>query len=265
MQQPKSAGRTNRACQLQQTAVITALILLPAATALAARPLTVDDAGTVAKGGFEFDAGVEFDHSDGDDSFGLPVGLTYGVNDELQVGIGSGAQSTGGFNFFSDSGARGLQDFSVSAKWNPVKDEKHGLMLALAGGIKFPTASRGMGSGDYDYDLTAIATKTRGNTSFDLNLGYTFQGASQDPSLTDSFHYGVALRHAVSKGGEAGPLTLVAELFGDRAMGDNHLLHINGGCQYELRPTLILDAAIGTGIGRSGGDVFVTVGLTRPF
>jgi hypothetical protein len=263
----KKSGRQKRLRRVREVLGFTTLLLLPVSAALAGRPLAIDDAETVGKGEYEFEAGVEFSREADSRSSGLPLGLTYGAARNLEVGIGWGYQNAGSHNVFSGSGVRGSRDFTLGAKWNFKTDEKRDLRLALAGGVKFPTANsnKELGSGDYDYGLTGILTKSFGATSVDLNAGYTFQGARKDPSITDSLHYGVAVRHNLKKGGVDGPWTLVGEVFADRARHDRSLYHINGGFQYAVRSGLTLDTAIGTGLGSVHDEKMLTVGLTKTF
>jgi hypothetical protein len=242
------------------------VLMWPSLSMYGGRPLTVDDAGTVAPREFEFEAGLAFAHSRDCHHFDFPFALTAGIATTLDAGVGFGSQveerleSAGGRDTES-----GIGDLTLGAKWNPLAAERFWADHALAVMVKLPTASRvkQFGSGQTDCDLTYIATKSFGGRwNVDLNVGYTWVGDPDDENLDDSLHYGLALRWQARERVE-----LVGELFADTPVtAENETtLAINAGVRWQVVDGLLLDAAAGGGLRRDAPDVTAAVGLTWAF
>jgi Putative MetA-pathway of phenol degradation len=233
------------------------LLALPA---FAGRPLTIDDAAPLDPRAFELEAGLLFSRSPDERHRDLPLGLSYGLAPGIEIGAGWGLHLRDRIDSNMEA-VRGQQDFSLGFKWMPVQNAA-GFKLALAGDVRFGTASRtkGLGTGDKDVDLTAIATRQWERLALDVNLGRTWVGRRDDPTLTDNVHYGAALRYTTSD-----KLTWVGEVFADDALGSRALWQANAGLQYAWRKALVLDAAIGRRLSASGPDWVLNVGFTASY
>jgi Putative MetA-pathway of phenol degradation len=227
---------------------------------LAGRPLTIDDAEPVDPGGYELEAGLLFSKAPGERHRDLPLGLSYGLAPGLEIGAGWGLHMRDRLDANADA-VRGQQDFLLGFKWMPVHSAA-GFRLALAGGVKFGTASRakGLGTGDKDVDLTLIATQQWQRLALDVNLGRTWVGRRYDPGLADNVHYGAALRYPSSD-----KLTWVGEVFADDALGSKAQWQTNAGVQYAWRKNLVLDGAIGRRLSSAGPDWVLNVGFTASY
>ena len=256
---PTMTPTTIRRCAPQWATA--ACLLLCALPAIAGRPLTIDDAVPVEPGAYEIELGLQWSNAPGERHRDLPVGLTYGLTSGLEIGAGWSLHLRDRIAGNADLRVSGQQDFSLGFKWMPVRTVA-GFRLALAGAVKFGTASRaeGLGSGDRDVDLTVIATQEWERLAIDVNLGRTWVGRRFDPALADSVHYGAALRYRSTD-----KLTWVGEVFADDALGSRALWQANAGLQYALRNNLALDAALGRRLTSSGPDWVVNFGFTASF
>ena len=228
----------------------------------AGRPLATDDAGTVAPGKFEFEAGTTLHRDSGRHDYELPLGVTAGLLPTLEAGIGFGSAIQEREEATGTRTVSGIGDLALGAKWNPMPEQRFWASHATALTIKFPTASRhkGMGTGKTDFDLTYIASKTLSKTwSAHLNVGYTWTGDPNDAPEYDLLHAGFAMGWCASDHVE-----LVGEVFADLPGGrsDQASVECNAGVRCCLRHNLILDAAIGSRLRGKSPDFTATVGLT---
>ena len=230
--------------------------------AFAARPLTTDDASTVAEGKFQLETGLDLVGQDSHDETLLSpsVTLTYGLLENLDLAIG------GQYLFRytdKDRDVSGPGDLEFKAKYRFI-DEKGWLpSLAIVGILKIPTASesKGLGSGKADCNISAIFTRSLSENVFlDVNLGYTLVGQS---GADNAFNASVAGRFAVSR-----QWTLVGEVavvnnFNGRSGDDLHSALL--GTQYQITGNAVWDT--GVEVGRSNGAQYfrLTTGLTLLF
>jgi len=227
----------------------------------AGRPLVVDDAGTVERGHFQLEAGVGLTADDSTHHFDLPLGLSHGLLENLQVGLGFGAQWEQRREVDRHCDEGGVGDLVIGAKWHPLSSESFWADHSLALAVKLPTADcdRELGSGKTDVDLTYIATKSLGEKfNLDFNLGYTWVGG-ENP---DVLHYGLALRWQAFE-----QVELVGEVFADTALGSGQETPaaLNAGLRWELLPDVVLDAAVGVGLNNPAPDWTATLGVTWTF
>jgi cobalt/nickel transport protein len=157
--------------------LFSSLISLFSTSTYAARPLTTDDAGTVEKGEFQLEMGVDALRQDNHDrEYSPSLTLTYGLLERMDVGIGSG------YLFVhpkEDKKERGFSDTELKVKYRPIDEKDWRPAFALTGTLKIPTASesKGLGSEKTDFGINAILTKNLGERSvLYFNLGYTFIG-----------------------------------------------------------------------------------------
>jgi hypothetical protein len=244
-----------------KTTLLAALIALIASSAWAARPLVVDDVAPVETGRFQLEAGANYVKDAPTHHFDLPLTLSYGLVKDLQVGVGSGGQFERREAETSGREAAGsFCDVVFASKWNPISQEPHGVALALAGGVKIPTAGckHGFGNNRVDTDLTLIATRRwseRWGTH--LNVGHTWIGTD-----VDMVHYGVAADLSLTA-----KLTLVAEVFANTPLNDGTGTSVlcNCGLRCACHADFTLDTAVGTCLCGNEPDLMVTVGFTWLF
>lgn len=236
--------------------------MLLAGTAHGGRPLAIDDAGTVAPGDFELEAGLNLHRDGGLHEYEFPFGVTTGLLPTLDVGIGFGSQIQERQEVVGSSTTSGIGDLALGAKWNPLPEETCWASHALAFTVKFPTASddKGLGTGETDFDLNYIASKSLSETvSAHFNAGYTWTGDPDGAPEDDLFHAGFALGWRATP-----PLELVAEVFANSPEGldDDATVECRCGLRWSLCDALVLDAALGTRLRGEAPDLTATVGLT---
>lgn len=165
-------------CLMAVIVVITSLLPV---VAFAARPLITDDAGTLGKGGFQIESGIEVsDHrQDYDDvvtkEYGTSLNTTvsYGLSDNIDIVLGLPYEKTkveeDGTTVHSE---KGFTDIAIEVKWRFL--EKDGFALALKPGLSFPTGNdkKGLGAGRMTYGMVFIATKDMDPFAFHFNAGY---------------------------------------------------------------------------------------------
>ena len=242
-------------------ALVMASVLL-ATSSHAGRPLTTDDAGTVPPGTWEFEAGVMF-HKDGAvRDYEFPLGVTTGLLPTLELGAGFGGRIQERTEAAGGSSIHGLGDFAAGIKWNPISEEDSFAAHALAASVKLPTASRnkGFGTGETDFDLLYIGSRTLSDRwSCHLNLGYTWMGDPPGAPLDDLINTGIALSWRATT--ELEWVTEIISVTPDAQWDDSSLQWL-GGVRWHLRPTLMLDAAVGAKLRGEAPDLDVLVGLT---
>jgi hypothetical protein len=241
--------------------------LLLAGSAFAGRPLTIDDADPVDTGLFEFEAGALYEHASHCKHWDTPFGLTYGLLQGVEAGLGFGGQLERRTEFHEDSGAEhsaheyGFGDLAMGAKWQLLEACPLGARHALVPSVKLPTADedRGLGSGEADYDLTWIVSRALGEKAgVHLNLGYSWVGGPDD----DVLHYGVALDYLFTDA-----VQWVGEVFAENELagGSDTLVQGNTGLRWTLAEGLTVDLAGGAKLNGDVPDFTVTAGLTWAF
>ena len=131
------------------------------------RPTVATHAGTVAPGWFEFETGVERDHSDHSASvFSTPTVFKFGIAPRAQLSLGGSVVN-------NDAGT-GAGDFFVGVKLRLLEDAPIVGDFAILPSITFPTgsAARGFGSGERQGALLFISSHQFGDVEMDINLGY---------------------------------------------------------------------------------------------
>ena len=227
------------------------------------RPLVTDDAGVVEQGKVELETGDAQDRFKEADWSSVPMILTYGLFQGLEVG----AEIPYLASDPKDSGReKGVGDLKLATKYQFAKEGRWLPALSLTATFKLPTASRKreLGTGRADVDLSGILSKGMGPFQFYLNCGNTFVGRASGLRLKDVFHGGFGLEWKLGK-----RWTAVSEIFGARPSeaGGKSLLATNVGLVLSLGPGLVLDMALGRGL-RSrtvGPEINATAGLTWTF
>ena len=247
------------------------LILVPlafiATSSMAGRPLAVDDADPADPGQVEVEAGVSFEKDSGFKHWDVPAGVTYGLVDRLEMGVGFGGQFEERTETIEASGGQrtvrdeSIGDLVVGAKWLVIESCPLGARHALAPSVKFPTADEDedMGSGETDYDLTWIISRNFGDkTGAHINLGHSWIGGPD----RNVFHYGLALDYQLSDA-----VQWVGETFAEQetAAGSDTVAQFNTGLRWVPIDGLTADAAVGSKLTDDAADFTATIGLTWAF
>lgn len=215
-----------------------------------ARPLSVDDAGTVDSGIYETEAGIGYsqdkeENGETEISLSIKQGLTERM--DLGVSLPYVMVSPKGENIKS-----GMGDAELIAKFNLVKEGDRVPGFSVTLGITMDTGeeNKGIGSGEIDYNFNSILSKELQFITLHGNLGYTAK------AKTASF--GIALEYPADE-----RLNLVAELTGENK-SDSPIECIMG-TNFSASENLTLDFGIGTGLNDYSSRLNVTGGLTLSF
>ncbi|HUW23441.1 MAG TPA: transporter [bacterium] len=215
-----------------------------------ARPLSVDDAGTVDSGIYETEAGIGYSQDKEENGeTEISLSIKQGLTERMDLGVSLPYVMTSPKD---GNGESGMGDAELIAKFNLVKegDKTPGFSVTL--GIIMDTGekNKGIGSGEIDYNFNSILSKELQFITLNGNLGYTAK------AKTASF--GIALEYPADE-----RLNLVAELTGENK-SDSPIECIIG-TNFSARENLILDFGIGTGLNDYSSRLNVTGGLTLSF
>lgn len=217
--------------------------LAMAAAAHAERPMVVDDAGTLDKGG----AKLEFGWSRDDHTRGLDAAGGYGPIENLEVELAL-AQAR---DREPDPSVR-LHGVGVAMKWAPLQAEtglsagvklEHGRERAHIRNAPDETARANA--------VTGLATWSfAGGQAAHLNLGREWVRADGDTDAANT--WGVGFEHPLTEA-----FTIAAEVFGvEETRPDRQI-----GVRYEILEGLKVSGAVGRGNDRS----FANVGVAWEF
>jgi hypothetical protein len=213
-----------------------AVLAVSALPASAERPMAVDDAGTLERGG----AKVEFGWSRDDEARGFDGAVGYGPIDNLEVELALER----GRDSASDPDVR-MRGVGVAMKWVPLQAE-----TGLSAGLKLE-AARVRADVDHGDSETARAHAVHGLASWrfaagqavHVNLGREWVRVDGDTEAENL--WGVGVEHPLTA-----ELTVAAEVFGaEDARPDRQI-----GVRYEIAEGVKLSAAIGRGNDRSFGN-----------
>jgi len=251
--------------------LIVAMTLCVPSVSFAARPLVTDDSGTVGKGKFQVELGVEIfswqDREDGvkTEETGTEAsgGFTYGILDNIDVVAGFpyvwGKAKENSVTVFD---ANRPSDISLEAKWRFF--EKDGFGLALKPGITLPTGNdkKGFGTGRTTYGITFIASKELEPFGLHFNAGYT-RNENKIDERKDLLSASVAATYEVIKG---------LNVVGDIGIGSNTDASISTapafalvGLNYAVNDHIMLDAGYKFGLNKQEVDYAIIAGITFSF
>ncbi len=205
------------------------------------RPTVATHAGTVAKGWFEIETGVERDSREGT-AFLAPMVLKFGIAPRMQLTVAGQ-----GLSLHPDgaSSTSGVGDVSVGIKWRVLEDAPVLGDFAILPTIKFPTGSttKGTGTGTTDGGLLLISSHDIHGVALDINAGLVRRsGDGLDAPKTWSVW-------TVSTGGPlAGALGFSAEVYGypgtSGVAGSQPIVALLVGPTWTVRDALVLDAGL---------------------
>jgi hypothetical protein len=202
------------------------------------RPTVATHAGTVARGYWEVETGLERDQLGGNRSVVAPTVVKFGVAPRAQFSVfGSASQPVGT--------GTGLGDSGLDVKWRLLDDAPVLGDFAVQPMIKFPTGTvqSGTGTGTTDFTLLLISSHDFGPVEMDLNFGYTRRTGNGSNAPLNSTLW------TASFGGQAiGKLGWVAELYGYPATsgpsGQSSIVAVLTGPTYLAKNWLAFDTGI---------------------
>jgi len=244
---------------LLEMVVLMMCILLVSSNAFAARPLTTDDAGTVEKGKFQVEGGVDFTRQDNHDKEYFPsLTLTYGLFERMDIGIGSGYLF---LHPIEGEKVNGFSDTPMKVKYR-LFDQKDWIpSFAVSGTLITPTASKskGLGSGKVDFNINTIFTWNLSKRwQLYTNFGYTLIG---EHKVNDEFNYSIAGQFVLSD-----KWALVGEILGVNNFNghkrDDPISGLLGIQHFLISDKFVLDAGMEIGMNKAAPDFRFTVGMT---
>ena len=219
-----------------------ATLMIPGA-ALAERPMTVDDAGTLPLGG----AKVELGWSKDDHVKGFEAAVGYGPIDNVEVEL-----SVGRAKDDDVSPDQTFEGIGAAVKWVPLQQE-----TGPSVGLKFEWG-REDASDDADLDETADAVAVIALFGWGLESGQTLhlnlsrEWVEVDDETEADNGWGIGTAYPVTD-----ELAVTAEVFGSLYHAPDKAL----GLRYEIIEGLKVSGAAGRGSGRS----FANVGVAWEF
>jgi hypothetical protein len=194
---------------------VVALVVLAAPVHIyAARPLEVNDAGTVEEGELQIEFGFEPETGANTKTLTAPFRITSGLTRWLEVGIEPSVLYSEDQEA-SPQRAAGAGDLRFGAKARlPISP--FDIDLALLAAVKIQTADgqRGLGTGQVDMATRLIATKAfTEEQRLHFNIGYTRVGKVRGEQLCDLLFVGIAGETNVPVAA-AKRFQAVAEVFG---------------------------------------------------
>lgn len=227
------------------TIAIGFMLIVPA---LAARPLTTDDAGTLGQGAWEIEEGYELDQPKGGgaSSGSLGTAVKYGLLSNFDLGIEVP---------YSITAPEGIGDATLKGKvaFNDA--------VALGIDVKLTNAdsSSSLGSGYVDYGINGIYSQGLGNATYHINVGYTIVGqAGGATSSNNTLSYGAAIEYPLND-----KTNLVGEVVGSSApSAATNPLDALVGLNWGMNDLLTLDGGINFGLTDASSQYKATVGAT---
>jgi len=218
-------------------------------------PLITDDTSTQGKGGFQYELNVEYGHDEEETiETALGMTLTYGVVDNLDIAAGIP------YLFLPEN--NGIGDLSLDIKYRFY--ERQGLMIALKGGLNFPTGDheKGLGSGMVNGRIFLMVDKEFGLLTFFFNAGYIRNENRVDErknlwhlSLAGDYKLMESLKIVLNTGIETNPEK------GSKV----HPVFLLGGLVYSPYENFELSGGIKTGLNSAETDLSVLAGITLRF
>ena len=257
---PADIGYLRRALGPGGWLPLATLFLLLASPALAGRPLTTEDTGTLDPGKVELELGVDYSKDGGAEAWLLPHGPS------LNVGLLPRVEVTIGAAFILLSPEReppraGFGDSLVGLKGRFLDEGPATPALLAAVTVRLPTGDQGRGLGEKEVDIQAlaVASKMFGPVTLTANAGYTFVTRDRDRDVVNlNASVEVGVTRAWSVVGE------VVSALTTNHRSDHHVV-LRAGTVYALSERVRLDAAVGFGITRASPDALLTVGVTITF
>lgn len=212
--------------------VLAALLAVATSPVLAERPMAVDDAGTLERGG----AKLEFGWSKDDSVRGLEGAVGYGPIDNVEVELGFGRGKDR-----DPSPHLNVRALGAAVKWVPLQSE-----IGLSAGLKYEYGRERVSgeSTEHANALAGLATWAfAAGPRVHMNLGREWVRDGDNANF-----WGVAMDFPITE-----QLDFAVETFGEEHSGPDRQL----GVRYEIAEGLKLSAAAGRGNDRNIANVGV--------
>lgn len=232
--------------------------------ALAGRPLSTDDAGTVAPGDIEAEVGAEYLKWLTDDKeYFVATALTIGVIwDRLDCGI-----EVPYLWLRPDEGNNedGFGDLDAKLKLRFLDETDSFPALAVTIGVKTETgdSAKGLGTGKIDVPVNLIATKGFDRFTLHANAGYNAVGDPAEEQEYDLVNLSLAGEFAATE-----RFAIVGEVAGEiytKDVDEDNPCELLVGATYKLSFGTVLDAGVAAGLTDGAPDSKITAGLTHEF
>ncbi len=232
--------------------------------ALAGRPLSTDDAGTVEPGHLEVELGWEYAKQPNHDKENAVIlALTTGVIwDRLDLGVETPYMW---LNVKEGNDVDGIGDVEVRFKLRFVDetDKFPALAVTLGGKTTTGNSEKGLGTGEVDFVANFIATKEIGRVTLHGNVGHNATGDVAEEQEFNLVNLGLAGEFSINE-----QITLVGEVYAEIATEDideQDPVDILVGATYELPIGTVLDFGVAGGLTNGAPDYRITAGMTHEF
>jgi len=241
--------------------IIFCLFLVCPSLSFAARPLSVDDAGTVDKGEFELEAGLEYVNQQ-DKEVTLGFVLKTGILDNWDLGVELPYKF---IDFQAGSKTDGFDDMSITTKYNFFEETDALPALSVSFSLKTDSGNddKSLGTGEQEYTINTILSKSLDTITIHFNIGYVIKDDSTEENLRDVLTYGFALEYPLNE-----KFNLVGEINGEnerRNKFDDNPMYGLIGFNYSLTESITYDLGVGFEISEASPDFNITTGLTFGF
>lgn len=225
---------------------------------LAGPPYNVDNPSTTELKHFDLLLGYSSSqNADGESQTFPGISLSYGLKDNLELGLDFGLTSNRG------AGAArlaGFGDMTPAIRWRFQEETKHRPQLLLGYALKIPTAdrARGLGTGAVDHTLWLSAGKSYKRWQVYGNLGYVLPGSHEASS---NLFYGMVVTYQLTE-----TLQFGGQVYGNSpaAPGTNDELAWGFGLSYNYSPDKTLMFQVGKSE-RGYSDLNVFAGIQFTF
>lgn len=252
----------SRRCGGLATRAAVSLLAIVGGSAWAAAPLVVDDAASQAPGTVQLELYGDAWRSAGLESLAGSLGITLGVCPHVDASVGLGYGWQRNRQSSVEPAHEGFLDVNLGLKMEVLSGEAWPFALTVAVAGKLPTASAhaSLGTGLADLGALAIATKSWGAISMDVNAGYTWTAVGQRGQRDgDAWFAGWALRWQAAKA-----VMLYGETYAiwptdGRAAPT---AAVRCGAQWQINDKVSFGGGLGTEFGREAAQLVGTLGVT---
>ncbi len=247
--------------RLSAVLVLMGLVVFCSHCVFAARPLSTDDAGTVDKGHFELEAGLEYVNQ-ADKEVVLSLVLKRGILDNLDLGIELPYKF---IDFAAGTKTDGFDDLKIITKYNFLEETDALPAMSVSFSLKTDSGNddKSLGTGEREYAINTILSKSLDKITLHLNLGYVIKDDLPGQNLRDVLTYGLAVEYPLND-----KLNLVGEITGENERrGDFDDNQMSGlvGFNYSVSESITYDLGMGFEIAEASPDFKVLSGLTIGF
>ena len=198
---------------------------------------------------FVLGAGFFYGSDDDFSTHALPITLTYGVVDNIEVGLSVAVIS--GVDPDGPGSESGVGDIGISGKYSFLEESDSVPGVAAGIRVKIPSAddSEGLGTGEFDLGLLLAASKKIGRTEYMLNVEYALIGGD-NPDRPNEVNYALGARMSYTD-----TVSFTLELIDQNFVLSNFFAgdHLVTGAEVELMPGFM--AAGNFGVAMTGGPV----------